>query len=109
METKVKFGLSQITQKTPDFAHWIPKFYILFSGSGLVMLTALGVSPDIESKIVKLAIAFSPAFILIGEMFGINLKQQTTTKANETVQPLDSGTGTGNNGGDTPPVPPVVG
>jgi len=71
MATQVKFGFSQLSKTTPDFAHWIPKFYILFSGSGLTMLSALGVAEPIQDKIVKIAVAFSPVFILLEEMFGL--------------------------------------
>lgn len=71
-----KFGISQLTCKTPAFGHWIPQFYILFSVSGLEMLTALGVSPDMETKIAKIAIAFSPLFVLIGQCFGISIPAQ---------------------------------
>jgi hypothetical protein len=74
MATTTKFGFGQILgAQTPAFAHWIPKFYILFAASGTGMLAALGIPQPMIAKIAVIAAAFAPVFVLIGEMFGISL------------------------------------
>lgn len=76
MASKIKWGPSQLTCKTPDIGHWVPQFYLLFSACGMGMLSSLGIPHDVLVKIAVIAIAWSPFFVLVGQMFGISLPAQ---------------------------------
>jgi hypothetical protein len=72
--TNTKFGFGQLGNANPDWATWISKLYFLLGASGMGMMTALGIPPNMEQRIATIALAFSPLFILLGEMFGVNLE-----------------------------------
>ena len=76
----IKWGPSQLTKKTPDIGHWVPQFYLLFSACGMGMLSSLGIPHDVLVKIAVIAIAWSPFFVLVGQMFGISLPAQEGTE-----------------------------